>query len=240
MKKILILFALILAVTALLISCGEDPAESSSYTTDTSVTFASSTTPVVDTDIIPMADEGGLFSAHLLRDEKNEITGVAVLEWKSKVDSITVPSSFEYNDRSYPVTKFGYGIRLLSSDPKQVESILIPSSVKTVSTRVCMMLINLKTVTLSEGLENIEEMAFWHCTSLTGLTLPSTLKSIGSEAFADCFALTELTIPAGVTEIGDGAFAGCTGLKTVTIPAAFRDRVGDIFRNCGDITFNFS
>lgn len=239
MKKILFLFALILAVAALLISCGEEPVESASEYTDTSATLASSTPPVVDLDIIPMS-ENGLFSAHLLRNEKNEISGVAVLEWKSDVDSITVPSSFEHDGKSYPITEFGYGIRLLSSNPKQIQSILLPSSVKTISTRVCMMLINLETVTLSEGLESIEEMAFWHCTSLHGIVFPSTLKSIGSEAFADCFALTNLVIPSGVTEIADHAFAGCKGLQSVTIPSAFRDRVADIFYNCGDITFNFT
>lgn len=238
MKKILFLFALILVIAALLISCGEDPKESN-FTLDTSATTASSSAPVVDTDIIP-AGEDGLFSAHLIRNENHEIIGVGVLEWKNSVDSITVPSSYEYQGQSYPITRFGYGIRLLSSDPTQVRSILIPSSVKTISTRVCMMLINLETVTLSEGLEKIDEMAFWHCTSLRGIAFPSTLKSIGNEAFDDCFGLTTLVIPSGVTEIGDGAFAGCTGLKTVTIPAAFRDRVGDIFRNCGDITFIFT
>ncbi len=68
-------------------------------------------------------------------------------------------------------------------------------------------------VTLSEGVQVIEEQGFSDCSELIRVNLPSTLKEIGDEAFASCFRLTEMIIPEGVTKIGRKAFVGCDSLQ---------------------------
>ncbi len=50
-----------------------------------------------------------------------------------------------------------------------------------------------KTVTLPENLQFIEEFAFYDCYNLTSVTLPSTLKYIGRMAFYECSKLIALS-----------------------------------------------
>ena len=42
----------------------------------------------------------------------------------------------------------------------------------------------------NEGLQKIEDEAFYDCTSLESITLPSTVTEIGDEAFSDCTNLS--------------------------------------------------
>ncbi|MBR4575087.1 MAG: InlB B-repeat-containing protein [Lachnospiraceae bacterium] len=79
-------------------------------------------------------------------------------------------------------------------------------------------------LTVSEGLEAIEDETFSACGFTGTLTLPSTLRSIGKDAFWGCEFTGNLTIPDKVTSIGDTAFIrGNTSnvMKgTLTIPAS--------------------
>ena len=77
--------------------------------------------------------------------------------------------------------------------------------------------IYVKEIVISEGVESIDEMAFYGCWKVESLTLPSTLKTIGNNAF-DSIGLTEIIIPEGVESIGDYAFLG--EIKKVTIPSS--------------------
>ncbi len=73
----------------------------------------------------------------------------------------------------------------------------------------------LKSVTVSEGVEEIWCSVFENCTNLTKVTLPSTLKKVQAYAFKNS-GLVSITIPANVTYIGYSAFES-TKLKNVTI-----------------------
>ena len=73
-------------------------------------------------------------------------------------------------------------------------------------------------VTIPEGVTQIEEFAFRDCRGLLSVTIPETVTEIGFGAFKNCSGLTSVTIPEGVTQIGIAAFTGCSGLASVTIP----------------------
>ena len=61
----------------------------------------------------------------------------------------------------------------------------------------------IKTITISEGIVEIQKGAFWNLDELEKLTLPSTIKKIGAALVGDCKKLKEVNIPAGVKIIGD-------------------------------------
>ena len=65
---------------------------------------------------------------------------------------------------------------------------------------------NLTSVTIPNGVTNIEYRAFYNCGGLTSVTIPDSVTSIGSEAFYNCRGLTSVTIPDSVTSIGHNAF----------------------------------
>ena len=89
----------------------------------------------------------------------------------------------------------------------------------------------LTSVTLPEGLTEIQRHAFCECESLCSIRLPSTLRCIGSSAFRAC-SLTELTLPEGIEMIGETAFEGCEQLQALTLPDSLRILGPEAFSGC--------
>lgn len=94
---------------------------------------------------------------------------------------------------------------------------------------------NLKSVTIPEGVEDIDYCAFQDCTNLKKITMPSTLKTIGMNAFNGCSSLESITIPSGVKIIELGAFKGCSSLSSVTIEEGVESLNEEAFRNCSGL-----
>ena len=69
---------------------------------------------------------------------------------------------------------------------------------------------------IPEGVEIIEDWAFYGCNNIQSWTLPSTLKTIGSNAFNLCLTMKTIVIPSSVTYISTEAFASCNNLVSVT------------------------
>jgi len=65
-------------------------------------------------------------------------------------------------------------------------------------------------------LTDIEAMAFYGCTKLTGITLPNSINGIRGNAFNGCANLSSITIPVGVKFIENKAFFSCAELESVT------------------------
>ena len=87
-------------------------------------------------------------------------------------------------------------------------------------------------VVMPEGIEKIENYAFYNCLYLRDIKFPSTLTSIGDAAFYCCMNLAEINIPANLTEIGASAFEGCEVLEKITVDGAntaFTDQDGVLF-----------
>ena len=80
---------------------------------------------------------------------------------------------------------------------------------------------HLMTIVLPDSLRTISSGAFYGCTNLTTINLPEGLRTIGANAFARCEYLPAITFPASLTSIANGAsntgaFNGCTRLASVT------------------------
>ncbi|MBE6838568.1 MAG: leucine-rich repeat domain-containing protein [Ruminococcus sp.] len=74
---------------------------------------------------------------------------------------------------------------------------------------------NVTTVSLPDGIEEIEACAFKNCTALTTINIPDSVEQIDGYAFSGCTGLTEITIPDSVTTIDGRAFDGCDNI-TIT------------------------
>ena len=74
----------------------------------------------------------------------------------------------------------------------------------------------LQTIKLPQGITDIGDHAFNHCSSLTSIDFPVALNTIGNYAFFGCSLLKSIEIPSGVTGIGAGAFGDCSSLSTAT------------------------
>ena len=86
-----------------------------------------------------------------------------------------------------------------------------------------------------QGVESIEDYAFWGCGNLTNIIIPNGVTSIGYSAFYRCTSLTNITIPNSVTSIGDYAFWYCN-LKNITIPNGVTSIGYSAFYRCTSLT----
>ena len=75
--------------------------------------------------------------------------------------------------------------------------------------------INMATLTIEPGLEEIGSYCFWNSYRISKLVIPESVKSIGAYAFQYCFGLSELNLPTTLQQIGESAFGNCTRLKSV-------------------------
>ena len=80
----------------------------------------------------------------------------------------------------------------------------------------------------------IEDQAFWGCTTLVDVTLPDSIEYIGDYAFRNCTSLTNVTIPSG--ELGDRVFYDCKALTSVSLGRYVDFIEGYTFQNCESLT----
>ncbi len=73
-----------------------------------------------------------------------------------------------------------------------------------------------KNVILSDNLKEIVQMQFAGCVNLSHITLPEGLEKINRIAFCGA-GLESIVIPSSVSYIGEVAFEGCAKLKTIVI-----------------------
>jgi hypothetical protein len=101
--------------------------------------------------------------------------------------------------------------------PRDVRYVRIHKSVKNISARAFRWCVNLVSVEMHDGVEIIEEGAFWGCSSLRGIKLTGVW-SIGRRAFAGCGALETVEFGDKLDIIEESAFSNCTSLRTIKIP----------------------
>ena len=120
-----------------------------------------------------------------------------------EIKELTVPSG---------ITKLSSNYMLI----KGITAVNVPGSVKEIGEQA-LASVNLKKVTLGNGIEKIGNDAFRWCTRITSLQIPNTVKHIGEGCFRHCTALEELKIPNSVESLGAYAFDECTSLKSLDL-----------------------
>lgn len=105
-----------------------------------------------------------------------------------------------------------------------ITNIIFPTTLTLIGESAFYNCINITSLALNEGLENIGKKAFMDIKNLTALNFPSTLQIIHDEAFRNCYVYG-LKFNAGLKFIGKGAFALPNNKKaetTLEIPASMR------------------
>jgi len=141
-------------------------------------------------------ESGGLFYNILDADAKTvELTCQNYTDWNTQSDytgDIVVPAVVTSGDVTYNVVKIGHHAFKKSG---------------------------ITTLSISEGVEIIDQDICEGCYQLTEISLPSTLKSIGYAAFWNCSGLTSLNLPEGLTTLENDVFRYCRGVKTLILPS---------------------
>ena len=146
-------------------------------------------------------------------------------------------------DAKIPATYNGKAVtRVVSNafkDCENLESVEIPSSIKSIGDKAFNNCTNLKTVTFELGVsqcESIGASAFEGCEGLKSIVIPKSVKEIGKYAYNRCSRLESVNFErvSACNEIGDGAFGGCFELEQILIPVSVKEIGGYAFY-CGAV-----
>ncbi len=87
-------------------------------------------------------------------------------------------------------------IRFLAFEGEGCESVILPSTLKTVEKEAFNHCYSLKEVVLPDGIEELGAWAFNHCSSLEKIHLPASLVKLDKkyQPFNNCFGLKEITV----------------------------------------------
>ena len=69
---------------------------------------------------------------------------------------------------------------------------------------------------LNDGLEYIENVAFYEQKLMTNVIIPNSVITIRN-SFGGCIGLKSIEIPSSVESIGENCFVNCSNLEKVTI-----------------------
>ena len=155
-------------------------------------------------------------------DYKAVSGGVAITNYRGDEPNVVIPDRLD--GRS--VVEIGSGAFKYN---RILQSVTIPSGVRTIGTNAFRECRSLHTVSLGGGVTFIDDSAFLGCTVLSSLTVPSNVRRINPYAFAYCTGLTRVDFAEGITFIGYSAFRECSSLRYVMLPASVGDIGGDSF-----------
>lgn len=112
---------------------------------------------------------------------------------------------------------------------------VFPASVKRIQKGAFKNNMQIRKLTLNEGLETIEEEAF-SFSSLAEINFPSTLKDISKYAFYGCSNLSTANLSSTkVSALPEGSF-GFSGLQSVVFPSSLTDIGAQAFLNTTNLT----
>lgn len=87
-------------------------------------------------------------------------------------------------------------------------------------------------VIISQGIETVDYMAFWHCINLVGIEIPESVKTIGHAAFNSCISLEKIKGEFNYTQIMPYAFSNCISLESIILPDTLEFIGEKAFEDC--------
>ncbi|KAL7714155.1 hypothetical protein QTN25_008227 [Entamoeba marina] len=93
----------------------------------------------------------------------------------------------------------------------------------------------LQSVTIPTSIKTIPKHCFSLCRVLTNVSLPSTLTSIKKKSFSNCISLESIIIPLSVTLIEEQAFEKCYSLTSITLPTTLSTFKCGCFKECNQL-----
>ena len=118
--------------------------------------------------------------------------------------------------------------------PDEIRHAIIDPSVKTVRRRAFYKRWWMASVSFHDGVEIIEEEAFWNCRHQRGRIKLLGVREIRDRAFFGCHALSDVEFGDRLETIGRSAFSGCS-FRNVKIPSV-RNVQTEAFSYCEQLT----
>ena len=123
---------------------------------------------------------------------------------KAYAGNVTIPSKVTYYGKTYTVTGINHNTFYRCNE---LESIVIPNTVKSLGLQAFYECTRLKNLDLGESILSFQTYVFYGCTSLENITIPNSLGYIGAGSFKKCSNLKSIVIPNTVKTIeGGGVF----------------------------------
>eukprot|EP00984_Skeletonema_dohrnii_P027112 scaffold16563_cov87-Skeletonema_dohrnii-CCMP3373.AAC.4 len=119
--------------------------------------------------------------------------------------------------------------------PQNVRRVRIDRSVKVIPQRAFEHRTHLISVEFHDGIEIIEENAFYRCKKMRGPIKLLGVKIIKVAAFMYCFALADIEFGDKLETVGDRSFSYCRSLTNITIPSVKIIKCG-AFGDCKQLT----
>ena len=140
-------------------------------------------------------------------DGKNEVTVVG----SSKSD-IIIPNLIVHEGQEYIVTTINQGAFY---DRRDLESVQIGDSVKTIMKEAFRQCEGLKQVSFGKNVSTLGDLAFYNCTKIDSIFIPDSVMIIGANTFYGCTNLRYVEMGKKVRMLNQYAFYGCTHLDYV-------------------------
>lgn len=158
---------------------------------------------------------------------------VTVSGTSGKPKQLNIESSILYNGTNYTVTKIAtwafYDAR------NTLTEVTLPNTVDEIEDSAFFKCSSLTEITIPEGVTKIGTNAFYGCSQLTSITIPSTIKNMDT-AFPSNPKLSQVTLTNGIYRISSSAFKDCTGLTEIKIPTSVYEICSDAFNGCTGLT----
>ena len=147
---------------------------------------------------------------------------------------LTIESSIsDGNGKSYTVTKIGMGA--FNNVRNTLTEVTLPPTLDEIEDSAFFKCSSLTEITIPEGVTKIGTNAFYGCSQLTSITIPSTIKNMDT-AFPSNPKLSQVTLTNGIYRISSSAFKDCTGLTEIKIPTSVYEICSDAFNGCTGLT----
>ena len=149
---------------------------------------------------------------------------LTTIVWKPATCSIGSDGSAPFYSTDSKVTSFTFaeGVETVPAyickNMNLLDTIVLPSSVKSLGQCAFMYCSNLKSINLPVTQKTLPVSFFEGCTSLESIELPATLTTIRTDAFYGCTKLAKVNLHEGITTIEQRAFYNCK-LDSIVIPS---------------------
>ena len=159
--------------------------------------------------IVPMSASAAEVVYGNFSFELNGTTNQATLtEYNGNSSSVKVPDTVY----GYTVTKID---DLVFSNKKEIESISLPNTIRTIGFGAFSSCTKLKKIILPVTVTSMGEYTFSNCTSLTEAYVNSAIETLPNYMFKNCTSLTKVNVNFYTEKIGTRAFDSCTSLKSL-------------------------
>lgn len=85
---------------------------------------------------------------------------------------------------------------------------------------------------IPEGVETVNQIAFWYNQRLESLSFPGSLRTVGDNSFSFLPRLRKVVLPEGVEELSTQCFQMCENLEYVDLPSTLKQLDTHVFYGC--------